>query len=1353
MSRPPFPSLHVTGGLLAADLFSRVLDDKDLAGRDPADYGLPPHESVREAASRAFDYLGSTWQAFARDRDRAIAEGRPMAGLTRDRWLLSLFRELAYGMLQTTPAGGIVVEDRSFKVSHLYGHVPVHLLGWGTDLDHRTKGVAGAADAAPQSMVQELLNRTDAHLWAILSNGRQLRLLRDSRSLAGSAYVEFDLELIFEEQLFSDFVLLYRLLHASRLTVGPDEPPAACWLERWRTAAIEQGERALAGLRDGVRRAIDTLGTGFLRHPANDALRERLSGGTLSGDDYKRTVLRVVYRLLFWFVAEDREVLLDPGAAAGARATYGRYFSSQRLRERARRGGTDHHDDLWQASGIVFAGLGSEAGRPELGLPGIGGLFERIDHDEHGRPLTTSAPDALDEPLEGLRLANQDLLAAVRDLSVTGSVGRRPVDFRHLGSEELGSVYESLLELHPSYDPHERQFTLIEAAGNERKKTGSYYTPSSLTELLLDSALDPVLTAAAGTPGDTEAKVAALLAVTVCDPACGSGHFLVAAARRIARRIAQLRSGEDEPVPDRVREAMREVVGRCISGVDVNEMAAELAKVSLWLESVEPGRPLPFLDANIRVGNSLLGTTPALIDAGIPRAAFKPLPGDDRKISAALAKRNQDEEQGQYDLFSEGIAVSTEAIAKHTAELVRALPARLADVHVQRRRLREIDAERARAKRLADAWCAAFVQEKTAATEPFAITRATLDWIADPPANLTQIATVERVDGLARDYRFFHWHVEFPHIFAAPDGTADADSDTGWHDGFACVIGNPPWERVKLQEQEFFASRDTAIAKAKNAAERKRLIADLPGGSALRQAFDLAQRTSTGTTHLLRTTGRYPLTGTGDVNTYSVFAETMRSLLLRTGRMGVLTPTGLATDATTAAFFRDTLRTGRLAVFYDFDNEAKIFPGVHHALRFALTAITGGQRVADVGMAFVVRHVIDLPERRFTLAPEEILLLNPNTGTLPVFRTRADAEITLGIYRRHPVLIRDNSPDGNPWGLSFATMFHMANDSDLFLDGDDFEGSEASFDGWAWAAGKRRWLPLYEAKLLGHYDHRFSTYAGATEAELRMNTLPRLAAEAHNDPYTEPLARYWVAESEVAEALVDARDPQHRPRWDRDWFLGWRNIARASDARTFVPCIFPRTAVNHAFPIVLSARGDAGASLYVVWSSLVFDYIARQKLSGTNMTYTIVEQLACPVPAIFEEPAGWAPGRTLAEFVVPRVLELSYTSYRIAGYARDLGDDGPPFRWDPARREQMRAELDGAMFHVYGLTRAETEHVLDSFFVVRKYEMRDHGEFRTRRLVLERYDAMSEAIRTGVPYRTPLDPPPGHGPRHPPQQA
>lgn len=489
------------------------------------------------------------------------------------------------------------------------------------------------------------------------------------------------------------------------------------------------------------------------------------------------------------------------------------------------------------------------------------------------------------------------------------------------------------------------------------------------------------------------------------------------------------------------------------------------------------------------------------------------------------------------------------------------------------------------------------------------------------------------------------------------------------------------------------------------------------------------------------------------MNTYSVFAETMRSILLPSGRMGVITPTGLATDATTAAFFDDTLRAGRLATFYDFENEAKIFPGVHNQFRFALTVITGGARTSEVDFAFYTRHVTDVPQRRFELEPDELLLLNPNTGTLPVFRARADAEITLGVYRRHPVLIRDGDPAGNPWGLSFARLFDMANDSGLFRDEDYFASEAASLDGWAWAGGDQRWLPLYEAKLLSFFDHRATTYAGATRAQRNKGTLPPMTNAEHADPYAESMARYWVAQSEVDKALIDSRDPQRRPRWDRDWFFGWRDVARASDARTFVPSVLPRAAVNHKFPLAFPAVPENAALLHAVWSSLAFDYVSRQKVSSAAMSYFIVKQLACPAPETFEKAAPWAPGETLAEFVLPRVLELSYTSWRIAGYARDLGDGGPPFRWNPERREAIRSELDAAMFHVYGLDRAETEHVLDSFFVVAKYEQRDHGEFRTRRLVLERYDAMTEAIRTGAPYQTVLDPPPGHAPRHPANEA
>jgi hypothetical protein len=1334
VTRSSFPSIRIAGGLLSADLLSRVVEGKDLDGRSPADYWLAGQETVREEASRQFDYLGSAWHAFTRDRERAAAEGRPLGALTRDRWLQQVLQRLGWGRVPAAPSG-IEVDGRTFRVSHQHGPVPIHLLGWGVDLDRRTKGVTGAADAAPQSMVQELLNRSDSHLWAIVANGQRLRLLRDSRALAGSAYVEFDLELIFDEQLFSDFMLLFLLVHASRFAVEDGQPAASCWLERWRAAGVEQGERVLDGLRVGVTRAIEALGGGFLRHPANGALRERLKSGRLSVADYNHAVLRTVYRLLFWFVAEDRDVLLRPGATVAAGRRYDRYFSSRRLRTRARRLGVDGHDDLWDAVRLVFVALGTERGEPALALPGLGGLFERVEHDEAGQPLPASRPDPLDEPLEGARLANEHLLEAVHRLSVTGVVARRPVDFRHLGAEELGSVYESLLELHPWHDPHDNSFELRAAAGNDRKTTGSYYTPASLTELLLDNALDPVLDAAARTPGPVEARVDALLAVTVCDPACGSGHFLVAAARRIARRVAQLRSGEEEPAPDLVRTAMREVVGRCVHGVDVNEMAAELAKVSLWLEAVEPGRPLPFLDANIRVGNALLGATPELIAKGIPKEAFIPLPGDDRKVAAVIAKRSAAEEKGAYDLFAGGVEVSTSDIAKRTSELVRQLPERLADVAAQARRLRRIDADRVRARRVADAWCAAFVQEKRAESERLAITRGTLDWIADYLPDGTDHADVAaRVDRLARDYRFFHWHVEFPHLFADGGG------------GFSCVVGNPPWERVKLQEQEFFAARDAAIATAKNAAVRKRLIAALPNDSPLRRDFDAAIRRSAGTTMLLRQSGRYPLTGTGDVNTYSVFAEAMRSLLIPAGRMGVLTPTGLATDATTAPFFRDTVAAGRLAAFYDFENEARIFPGVHHSYRFALTAITGGQRIEELALGFLIRHVSDVSQSRMSLTPDEVLLLNPNTGTLPVFRSRTDAEIALGIYRRHPVLMHGAD---NPWSLSFGTLFHMANDSRLFFDDEAMFAEGADFDGWAWSNGGRRWLPLYEAKLLNHYDHRYSTYARATEAQLRMGTLPRISIEEHDDPAVEPLVRYWVAEQALDDALIDQRDPRQDQRWDRDWFLGWRNITRANNERTMIPCVFPRTAVNHAFPLVYANRRSAPL-VHLLWSSLVFDFVVRQKLSGTNLTFGIVKQVACPMPNTFERAATWQKNdATLGEWVMPRVLELSYTSYRLAAYARDLGDDGPPFRWDPARRELIRAELDGAMFHVYGLERAEVEHVLDSFFVVRKYEERDHGEFRTKRLVLAAYDQMAEAIRTGVPFRTTLDPAPGHGPRHP----
>lgn len=774
-----FVGVRVQGGLLPAGVLTRI-SAGDMDGSSAADYHLAGGESVRDAANRVWAYMRGVWTRF-QDELAGLQSTDAAIGLTRERFLLPLLNQLDYGRVSPAPAGGLTGDDdaeKTFPISHLWAEdIPIHLLGAGVDLDRRNPGVSGAAKQAPQSMVQEYLNRSSKHLWALLSNGRTLRLLRDSTSLTGSAYIEFDLDSIFAGELFSDFLLLFRMCHQSRLVALDTEVgQASCWMERWREAAAQTGARALDQLRDGVVDALQTLGNGFLKYPDNQVLREKISSGELAVSDYHHALLRVVYRLLFTFVVEDRGVLHAGDADIAVRERYSRYFSTGRLRNVARRRLGDRYADRWAAQVLVWRGLSE--GMPGLGLPALGGLFEN-------GPLDFVAD-------YGIR--NADFLSAVRSLSVVKGKSDRlwPVDYRSLDAEELGSIYESLLEFHPSWDPVQREYSLLEAAGNERKGTGSYYTPTSLVECLLDSTLDPVLDRAMA----ADDPQAALLAVTVCDPACGSGHFLVAAARRIAKRLAAQRTGDPEPPPEQVRSALREVIGSCVYGVDVNPLAAELAKVSLWLEAMEPGRPLAFLDAQIKVGNALIGATPKLLEDGIPDDAFKPIEGDDKKVVAALRKRNVTERKhpDQYEFFAadelETVHNARLATAMRNVVAERALS--LADVHVQRKRLSDYVAsdDYRHAKLIADAWSAAFVWRKAEGAVP-AITQAKFEQLLkDPDAlDVNQRAEVER---LAAEYRFFHWHLEFPHLFPPASQGGSVNEATGWGGGLSAICGNPP---------------------------------------------------------------------------------------------------------------------------------------------------------------------------------------------------------------------------------------------------------------------------------------------------------------------------------------------------------------------------------------------------------------------------------------------------------------------------------------------------------------------------------------------------------------------------------
>ena len=1044
-------AIRVEGGIVPSSLL-QLLRDGTLGpdgSRSPSSFHIAGRQTIADAVNRSWTYLVGAWTAWLETQAREPGGmGSTNSAVVRECWLLILLQELGYGRL--TPSHGVQIDDQSYPISHEWNEVPIHLLGPGVDLDRRNPGVSGAA-RAPQAMVQEVLNRDDRRLWALLSNGLKLRLLRDSTALAGSAYVEFDLQTIFEGELFSEFMILWQLCHQSRLEprLGPegDPIPSQCWLELWREDSIRTGARALDQLRDGVESALRHLGSGFLTHRDNSSLREALSVGALTTETYHRHLLRLVYRMLFLFVIEDRGLLLRPettdnssaerAALTEARERYDRYFSTKRLRQQAHsRQGSAAYGDLWRAQVIVLRSLGDE-GQPALALPALGGLFDPMEGDG--------------DLLLDLKLGNDVLLAAVRDLGWFQSGQRlQLVDYRNLGSEELGSVYESLLELVPRVMVEERRYEFIKVAGNERKTTGSYYTPSSLVSALLDTALDPVIDQAIEVAGnDHEQAEKNLLDLTICDPACGSGHFLVAGARRLARRLASIRSGEGEPTPDDVRHALRDVVGRCVYGVDINPLAAELAKVSLWLEAMEPGKPLGFLDSRIRVGNSLLGTTPTLLREGLPDGAFTALEGDDKEVAAVLKKRNKAERksgvyggQGQLD-FSLGSPL---------AQVHRGLLGTFDDIDLvrdQARRWRDYEQSAAyRSEKIkADAWMSAFVWILTDANA--VPTSATLEQFAsDPSASHLEQQSFE-VARIAADHQFFHWHIEFPEVFEA----SDAHGPEGWGGGFDCIVGNPPWERVKLQEQEFFASRDEQIANAPNKAARGRLIEKLAtSGSladkALHTEFLAARRKAEGASHLLHKSGRYPLAGQGDVNTYAVFCELASTLVAPTGQVGIIVPTGIATDSTTKDYFKDLVQHHRIRSLFDFENSAPTFRGVHRSFKFCLLTLTGRKAQCDrPRFAFFLHDPSDIEGAVFTMTPEEISLVNPNTGTLPIFRTRRDAEITLGIYRRLPVLLREGDPNGNPWGISFLRMFDMSNDSHLFYTREELEDAGWSLNG------------------------------------------------------------------------------------------------------------------------------------------------------------------------------------------------------------------------------------------------------------------------------------------------------------------
>ncbi|MEO3826037.1 DNA methyltransferase [Actinomadura sp. B10D3] len=1359
-----FSSVHTIGGLLPADMLVRISEGKDVEGSKPADYDIFGSRSVPDEAERHWDYLKSVWKDLRGKLPVAPEAETPAdpTGLAIRQWLEPLFAELSFGRLTALGASGIDADDdtKTFAISHLWTHVPIHLTAWNTRLDTRP---GGPGTVPPQSLVQECLNRTEAHLWAVLTNGRQLRLLRDSSALATAAYVEFDLEAIFDGELFSEFVLLYRLLHASRFAVEDGAPPSSCWLEKWRTDAIDSGTRALEHHREGVQKAITALGTGFLKHPANTELLRDLDVHAFHG-----ALLRLAYRLIFLFVAEERDALHPKGTPDEVRQRYRKYFSSARLRQQAQRRRGTSHADLYQALKIVLDALGDEDGRPELGLPGLGGLFD-------------DAP--ADAPLHGLALANVHLLEAVRHLSRIhdGDTRRwRQVDYRNMGSEELGSIYESLLELVPKHSAVERTFELVDRLGNDRKKTGSYYTPSSLIETLLDSTLDPVIddaqkrgeerATAAGEPDSTEAIVAELLSLTVCDPACGSGHFLVASARRIAKRVAAVREGNPEPTLDAVRHALHEVIARCVYGVDLNPMAVELAKVSLWLEALEPGKPLGFLDAHIKLGNGLVGATPVLLKDGIPTKAFKPVEGDDAAYANFFAKQNNKEREGQgglFDLFEETKVANT-AFAESLRRITAAPSNTLRDVHRQADAYEDwkSSAEYSQAVHVADAWCAAFMWHKTK-DAPTPITHDVFRALQDPNATAAGQDVHDEIARLSEQYHFFHWHLEFPEIFtvSAEESSGDIDPATGWTGGFSCVLGNPPWDKVDFEDKKYFSVVEPSIAKISGLARRTRIAEWIEENQEAGRRYRAARRKVKSSFHFAGDSGAFPqcakgltVKGVTTLQTDQLFVERFESVVAKNGRFGCIVQTAIATSAGAQHLFASLAKRSAVKHLYDFENRKLIFEGVDATFKFCLLSMVGKSLVEpEAKLAFFMLDTgdLDASKRLYTLTPREIELINPNTGNLPVFRTRRDADITTAIYRRIPILQEDQASK-NTWRVSFkATLFHTTDDSDLFHTRQKLENEGWLLQGNVFVRNDEKMLPLYEGKMAHIFDHRWNSFFG-TGNEDRV----AVRSEEKARPDSSAMPRYWIAEDGMIPVHRRGREVQSpgvsvrlgKLNWKRNWLCGWRDITKAVNERTAIPTFLPRAAVVETFPLMLPhVAPELASALIAAQSSLVFDYVSRQKTGSMHLKLFVWKQLPVPTP---EDLAAHT------HFLTPRVLELVYTANDMAGLARDLRDTGKPFQWDEGRRAQIRAELDAYFFHLYGIDREDTDYILETFQSdsgggLKNNEIAKYGTYRTKDLVLAQYDRMAAVgvdldgpLLDGENYTSTLTPPPGHGPRH-----
>lgn len=1321
-----YTSLTLVGSLFSSDMLSLMTQGQS-SHQSVEDYKLLPGLRFSDEISRSFNIARAFYNEYKKNRNESCAFD------TTKKFIKDFFtKALNYDSFITS--NGKIIKDRKYPVTQYAAKdVPIIIAPYTFTLDEAdgrftVEGVTSRKKSA-FSLAQLFLNASNECTWAMATNGLELRLLRDSDSLVRPAYLSFDIESILNDSRYPDFVALWYLIHSSRVDV---------W-EAWRQEGITNGTRVREGLRDGVTNALLHLGAGFLQTEGegNNALLNALKDGKRANGisytqmDFYKALLREVYRFLFLSTIEERNLLFchtedEAQLTAELRKAHKIYregYSIHRLAEKSRRiPSNDKYSDIWHGVQVVFKAL--QKGNEALDLSPLGGLFR-----EDQCPL-----------LDACNIDNEHLLKAIRCLRWCYINGKFTfTDYRNMGTEEFGSVYESLLELVPRVDLTSKSFSFVgigdengideegSTTGNARKTSGSYYTNAELVNSLIKSALEP------GLMGKIERaeKMAqkrneemdyekTILSFSVVDPACGSGHFLLAAARRIAEVLVEKRLEKMEdatPSQALYRKALRDVITNCIYGVDLNEMAVELTRTALWLEGYESGKPLEFLSHHIKCGNSLVGVYDLnVLNNGIPDAAFTALSGDEKEECSQLLKTNKESRKSKFlgDLFSKDLATSSEELAA----LMWRISGTANDTIEDQEKKRELyealhqNKDYLKNKIACDLYIAAFFATKTKTNHAkVPLSEDIFDVQKENAENPMRAGIREEAVRLSSLYKFFHWKIEFPEIFRR--GT-----------GFDCVLGNPPWDRVKLQEKEFFANRSPEIAEAKNKVARDKLILALKDSDQafkreLYESFITALHSAESTSTFVHANDktfadcRYKLTGTGDVNMYALFAELIYTMMDAFGTAGFIVPSGIATDDGTKAYFGKIATSGMLKSIYDFENSQGLFPNVHRSFKFCLLTLAPKDGMSD--FAFFLHNLRELEDsrRHFTMLPEDFDLINPNTHTCPVFRSEEDAKLAKKIYKKAGIFVNENDAEnGNPWKIKFSTMYHMSNDSGLF-------------------AGEKKsgYLPLYEAKLMHQFDHRWNSFVNGNPKEVTVGQKEDVnftVTSQYYVPYEETVLRTTRLDAKIVQALRDAMNGDEKKLrslvtekaatcedlfasesedgvdWQKvygskdlgaavfeiaeklcpKYLMGFRGICRATDIRTVLVSALPFCGVGNSAPVMSfskKTKTTLNACLLSNMNSLPFDFAARFKVGGINFNFFIVNQLPVLQPSEYSDAAF--------SFIVPRVMALTYTANDMTEWAKALWNDSSL---------KMRLKM-------LQLNNKENEGIIDEKFVDREF--------------------------------------------------